>query len=64
MIAITKCACLKYPNSTANTRLVGKQTGLLVNAIRDVFYNSNPWNLKIHCIGHSLGAHTLIFKIF
>lgn len=50
-----------YSNSTANTRMVGRQTGLLVNAIREVFYKSNPRLLKIHCIGHSLGAHTCAY---
>lgn len=30
----------------------------LIKRIQKIFYESNPNNLKIHCIGHSLGAHT------
>ena len=48
----------KYANATANTRMVGKQIGLLVNSLRSVFYSSDPQDLKVHCIGHSLGSHT------
>ena len=47
----------------ANTRLVGKQTGLIVDLIRRIFYSvaknkTASELLNVHCIGHSLGAHT------
>ena len=38
--------------------MVGKQLSLVVNDIRSIFYSSNPTSFNIHCIGHSLGAHT------
>ncbi|CAF3377208.1 unnamed protein product [Rotaria socialis] len=44
-----------YPHAASNTRLVGKQIGLLLqklNNIKGLSYD------KVHCIGHSLGAHT------
>lgn len=46
-----------YFNATANTRLVGVETCLLIKAIRRIFYD-DVWSnkLNIHCIGHSLGA--------
>ena len=46
-----------YFNATANTRLVGRQTCILIKLIRKVFYQ-NVWsdNFNIHCIGHSLGG--------
>ena len=52
-----KC-CKKYAQSVSNTRVVGKQTSLIVEAIRDHFYKDNATALNVHCIGHSLGAHT------
>jgi hypothetical protein len=47
-----------YNNASSNIRLVGKQTGLVINDIRSVFYAANPTSFNVHCIGHSLGAHT------
>lgn len=47
-----------YNNASSNTRLVGRQVCLLVKAVQKVFYESQPSDLKIHCIGHSLGAQT------
>lgn len=47
-----------YNNASTNTRLVGKQVGILVNKIRSQLFASNPRSLNVHCIGHSLGAHT------
>ena len=47
-----------YNNASTNTRLVGRQVGLFINLIREKYYASNPKALKVHCIGHSLGAHT------
>ncbi|CAF4626709.1 unnamed protein product, partial [Rotaria sp. Silwood2] len=44
-----------YSNAVANTRLVGKQVGLFLQKIRKLKGISYD---KIHCIGHSLGAHT------
>ena len=46
-----------YNNASSNTRLVGKQTGLLINAIKSVFYPSTSSKFIIHCIGHSLGNY-------
>ena len=45
-----------YNNASSNIRVVGKELSLIVNSIKNVFY-PNDWlkNLKIHCIGHSLG---------
>jgi hypothetical protein len=46
-----------YFNATANTRLVGVETCLVIKAIRKIFYGDTWSNkLNIHCIGHSLGA--------
>ena len=47
-----------YNNASSNIRLVGKQAGLVINDIRSVFYVANPTSFNVHCIGHSLGAHT------
>ena len=46
-----------YLNASANTRLVGRETCLLVKLIRKVFYR-DLWSqdFNIHCIGHSLGG--------
>ncbi|CAF0740905.1 unnamed protein product [Adineta steineri] len=44
-----------YANAASNTRLVGKQLGLLLKKIHEMKGFSYD---KIHCIGHSLGAHT------
>ena len=44
-----------YYKSVANTRLVGAQIGLLVEALRET-YGIRPRN--VHIIGHSLGAQT------
>ncbi|CAF0989739.1 unnamed protein product [Rotaria sp. Silwood1] len=44
-----------YSNAVANTRLVGKQVGLFlqkIHKLKGISYD------RIHCIGHSLGAHT------
>ena len=51
-----------YFNATANTRLVGMQTCLLLKTIRRAFYD-DYWTrqFSIHCIGHSLGAHTCAY---
>jgi pancreatic triacylglycerol lipase len=46
-----------YNNASSNARLIGRQIGLFVNDMRRVFYAANPKDLKIHCLGHSLGAH-------
>ena len=46
-----------YNNASTNIRLVGKQTGILINEIRKTMFSSNPRSLNVHCIGHSLGAH-------
>lgn len=50
-----------YNNATANIRVVGRELGLLINLIRDVLFDANPKSLNIHCIGHSLGAHTCAY---
>ena len=44
-----------YYKSAANTRLVGAQIGLLVNALEEI-YQIPPSD--VHIIGHSLGAQT------
>ncbi|CAF0926951.1 unnamed protein product [Adineta ricciae] len=44
-----------YPNAASNTRLVGKQIGLLLKKLHSMKGFAYD---KIHCIGHSLGAHT------
>lgn len=44
-----------YTQAVANTRLVGAMTARLVSQLVQ-FGGVNP--SKIHCIGHSLGAHT------
>ncbi|CAF4007835.1 unnamed protein product, partial [Adineta steineri] len=44
-----------YPNAVANTRLVGKQIGVLLERLHEL--KGISFN-KVHCIGHSLGAHT------
>ncbi|CAF1041590.1 unnamed protein product [Rotaria sp. Silwood1] len=44
-----------YTNAASNTRLVGKQIGLLLQKLHNMKGFSYD---KIHCIGHSLGAHT------
>ncbi|CAF0827221.1 unnamed protein product [Rotaria sordida] len=47
-----------YANAVANTRLVGKLIGLFLkklHKLKGISYD------KIHCIGHSLGAHTCGF---
>ncbi|XP_076221091.1 pancreatic triacylglycerol lipase isoform X2 [Nomia melanderi] len=44
-----------YTQAVANTRLVGSMTARLVSQLVE-FGGINP--AKIHCIGHSLGAHT------
>ena len=56
----------QYAQSVSNTRVVGKQTSLIVEVIRDHFYKDNAKELNVHCIGHSLGAHTcrLIILIY
>jgi pancreatic lipase-related protein 1 len=46
-----------YSNATANTRMIGKQTCLLVKDILDIYYDSNWKKAHIYCVGHSLGAH-------
>lgn len=53
-----------YLNASANTRLVGRETCLLIKQIRKAFYQ-DIWShdFNIHCIGHSLGG-TNIFLIF
>ncbi|CAF0766349.1 unnamed protein product [Brachionus calyciflorus] len=51
-----------YNNATSNIRLVGKQVGILINKIRSQYFASNPRSLNIHCIGHSLGAHTCAYS--
>lgn len=47
-----------YNNATANTRLVGKQTCLLIKDLLNVYFDSDWRKIHIYCIGHSLGAHT------
>jgi hypothetical protein len=47
-----------YLNASTNTRLVGRQVGIFINLIREKYLASNPKSLNVHCIGHSLGAHT------
>ncbi|XP_076756831.1 pancreatic triacylglycerol lipase [Xylocopa sonorina] len=44
-----------YTQAVANTRLVGAMTARLIYQMIEI-RGVNP--LKIHCIGHSLGAHT------
>lgn len=46
-----------YNNASTNIRLVGKELSLIVNIIRHHFYREDPESFRIHCIGHSLGAH-------
>lgn len=43
-----------YPQAASNTRVVGAQTSLLINLLRNVM-GAKPQ--KMHLIGHSLGAH-------
>ncbi|CAF0756734.1 unnamed protein product [Rotaria sordida] len=43
-----------YTNAASNTRLVGKQIGLLLQKLHNMKGFAYE---KIHCIGHSLGAH-------
>jgi hypothetical protein len=50
-----------YNNASTNTRLVGRQLGLFINDMRNVYYSKVPKQLSVHCIGHSLGAHTCAF---
>lgn len=50
----TKGAGLPYTQATANTRLVGVQTEILVRAMVKMGAKLSD----IHLIGHSLGAHT------
>ncbi len=47
-----------YNNASSNTRIVARQTCLLVKMIRKVFYQ-DMWSkdFNIHCIGHSLGGN-------
>lgn len=47
-------AAPNYFDAASNTRGTGRATGLLVNSIRKVTNTKQ----RIHCIGHSLGAHT------
>ena len=47
-----------YNNATANIRVVGREVGVLINLIRSTLFPTDPKALNIHCIGHSLGAHT------
>ncbi len=49
-----------YNNAVANTRLVGRVTSFLLKKIKDLFYQSNTKDFKVHCIGHSLGFYILI----
>ncbi|CAF3013108.1 unnamed protein product [Rotaria sp. Silwood2] len=44
-----------YTNAASNTRLVAKQIGLLLQKLHNIKGFTYE---KIHCIGHSLGAHT------
>ena len=44
-----------YNNATSNTRVVGREIGLIVSRIREVFFPMYPNELNVHCIGHSLG---------
>ncbi|CAF4798813.1 unnamed protein product [Rotaria sp. Silwood1] len=44
-----------YNNAAANTRLVGKEISLLLKKMKTLKQLSYD---KVHCIGHSLGAHT------
>ncbi|XP_013414570.2 pancreatic triacylglycerol lipase-like [Lingula anatina] len=43
-----------YPKAAANTRLVGRQIGLLVNLMVSMMGSTYD---KVHLTGHSLGAH-------
>ena len=52
------CIYPLYNNASANIRVVGKELSLLVKSIRNIFYPKNPNQLKVHCIGHSLGIVT------
>lgn len=45
----------RYTQAVANTRLVGAMTGRLASQLIQKG-NINP--SRLHCIGHSLGAHT------
>ncbi|CAF0991636.1 unnamed protein product [Rotaria magnacalcarata] len=47
-----------YPNAVANIRLVGRQVGLLLKKLHDLKGISYD---RMHCIGHSLGAHACGF---
>ena len=51
-----------YYTAAANTRLVGRQIGLIVNKIHQILYNNTKKVLNVHCIGHSLGAQ--VFYIY
>ncbi len=47
-----------YNNAATNIRIVGKEISLLVNLIKEIYYGIDPHTFRIHCVGHSLGAHT------
>ena len=51
-----------YNNASTNIRLVGRELGLMINAIADTFYQTDPQMFRIHCIGHSLGSNFLLKK--
>ena len=51
-----------YNNASSNIRLVGKEIGLIVGNIREIFFPNFPKELNVHCIGHSLGAVLKFFK--
>lgn len=44
-----------YTQAVANTRLVGAMTGRLASQL---IQKGNMPASRLHCIGHSLGAHT------
>lgn len=44
-----------YTQAVANTRLVGAMTGRLASQL---IQKGNIMPTRMHCIGHSLGAHT------
>ncbi|OWF47404.1 pancreatic lipase-related protein 2-like [Mizuhopecten yessoensis] len=47
-------AGIPYAQATANTRVVGAETGMLINQLISV---TNTSAADVHVIGHSLGAH-------